>query len=219
MVAIREHLTAAAVHQLVESLGQADTKALEASCQRRTVGGFDDQMHMVALDGELAQPHTEAICRHADGAVEDAERASAAQIPHVRQHSQRHMHGKPGSQERSAPVWNPSLRSLWLAPSPLARTTPSSQLEPQLNRLPRALRSHRKCTLIQVGLSVNPSLFRKRNVHRRRAVGMWAPPSLLRTAPLRHCARNRHQDCEWGGVQVDVGRPPSALHSAAACPR
>jgi nucleotide-binding universal stress UspA family protein len=71
VVAVAPHLAAEA-ERAVDGAGNADREALEATRERASALGLDDEVHVVGLDGEVN--HMEAFARrHGKGATNDWE--------------------------------------------------------------------------------------------------------------------------------------------------
>ena len=66
MVAVSEDL-AAALESAVEALGEANAETLQAAAQRVAVVGLDEEVDVIALDGEVHDAKAEAVASCGDG--------------------------------------------------------------------------------------------------------------------------------------------------------
>jgi len=71
---------AATVPLLVEGPGYADLPALDTAGELRVVGGFADEMDVVALDRELTDPKPGFVAAADEGSAQDRAQLEAAQL-------------------------------------------------------------------------------------------------------------------------------------------
>ena len=122
----------ATLHQAVEALGDADRQALDGPREGAAVVGLDEQVDVVALDGELHDADREALRAPVEGLLDHPETAPAAQAPDVVGHAQRHVHRQPPPELGARPVRDPRALALRLAPRSLPLAAPGADPKREL---------------------------------------------------------------------------------------
>ena len=75
------HALALPAHHLVERARHADFEAFHRAPEGFGVGRFDDEVDVVALDGEVNQPEAESLASAGERALERAKAAMRSQVP------------------------------------------------------------------------------------------------------------------------------------------
>jgi hypothetical protein len=138
VVAVGEDLALAA-HELVEGAGHADLEALHGSAELDVVGRLDDEMDVVALDGEMDEAKSETGAPFGEGALERAEAAVRAEVPDFAADSDGDVEGLPAESLAL------SMRDLWagmlaLAAGAAALAAPGGELQGELFHRPQGRR-------------------------------------------------------------------------------
>jgi hypothetical protein len=116
--------TAGAAHELVEPARESDFEAFDSARERAPVDGFDQQMQVVGLHGEVNDANQPAVVRLANRAFDEREAALASHVDHVAGEPQRDVHWVTIDVVRSASVGDDTLL---LAPRVLPRAAPRTR--------------------------------------------------------------------------------------------
>src|SRR4051812_27723798 len=91
VIAIGEH-GSMPPRKRVEPLRQSDGKALHAAREGFSALHLDDEVEMVALDGEMDDPHAVQLARDAQDFADELGTAPGAQVPDAGHDSHRDVH-------------------------------------------------------------------------------------------------------------------------------
>jgi len=80
-------------HEAIQGLGHPNIEPLQAARQLGVIARLDDEVQMVALDGEMAKPEAKPIFASAKGTLQSRKTATRPQIPNANPQAQSHMHG------------------------------------------------------------------------------------------------------------------------------
>src|SRR5262245_57306887 len=89
MVAVAEDRAALASHDLVQPLRGADAERLHHPRERRDVGGLDEHVDVVALDGEMGETRVAPLQALVERPQQHDEAPAASQVPDLRPHPHR----------------------------------------------------------------------------------------------------------------------------------
>jgi hypothetical protein len=114
----------------------ADAQPLHAAGERLVAVGLDDQVDVVALDGELNEAHPEPPAGCRERVAQATPGPAAAEVPDLVSHSQRDVDRHRLAEARPRFVRDQRTHALRLAPGAIATSTAVGETELELFRRP-----------------------------------------------------------------------------------
>src|SRR5437867_238428 len=126
---------AAPLHDAVQRPRNANVQALHAARQRQARVRLDEEMEVVAEEGELDEAEPEPFARIGEALFDRTEAALASQVPHAGGDAQGDEHDARLVELRTSLVRHPVPRRLPLAPGALSLSAPLRNLQCELFHL------------------------------------------------------------------------------------